>query len=99
MSGEIKTDMSEHFEADGSPRVPWVSGASELAEARGSVCPIANAVALQVLARAERGMKKYGVNAARQDLSLSEWLQHLQEELLDAAVYVERLKMENTPNR
>ena len=28
----------------------------------------------------------------RKDLSLMEWLQHLQEELLDAAVYVEKLK-------
>ena len=66
----------------------------KLSRKRGSVCPVADAVASQVLKRAERGMKKYGVNAARKDLSLAEWLQHLQEELLDAAVYVERLKME-----
>ena len=30
----------------------------------------------------------------RDDLSLQEWLQHLQDELLDAAVYVEKLKEE-----
>jgi len=30
----------------------------------------------------------------RNDLTLLEWLQHLQEELMDAAVYVEKLKSE-----
>ena len=30
----------------------------------------------------------------RNDLSLVEWLQHLQEELMDACVYVEKLKQE-----
>ena len=60
-------------------------------------CPIAQAVAHQVTHRAEAGLKKYGVNAARTDLTLGQWLQHLQEELLDAAVYVERLKKEVPP--
>lgn len=39
--------------------------------------------------RAEVGLRKYGVTTERGDLSTAEWLQHLQEELLDAAVYVE----------
>jgi hypothetical protein len=38
------------------------------------------------------GHAKYGVTTERTDISLAGWLQHLQEELLDAAVYVERLK-------
>jgi hypothetical protein len=42
--------------------------------------------------RAETGKRKYGVTMEREDLSFLEWLQHLQEELLDAAVYVEKLK-------
>lgn len=42
--------------------------------------------------RAETGLRKYGVTTERTDLSLHDWLQHLQDELLDAAVYVERLK-------
>lgn len=41
--------------------------------------------------RSEAGLKKYGVDTTRKDLSVSEWLIHLQEELMDAAVYVERL--------
>lgn len=44
--------------------------------------------------RAETGKKKYGVTMERNDLSFLEWLQHLQEELLDAAIYVEKLKEE-----
>lgn len=59
---------------------------------RNERCPIAEKVAAQVLSRAEKGFRKYGVTCARQDLSLADWLQHLQEELLDAAVYVETLK-------
>ena len=42
--------------------------------------------------RANVGLKKYGVTTERRDLSLLDWLNHLQDELLDAAVYVERLK-------
>lgn len=40
------------------------------------------------------GYAKYGVTTERTDIDLRGWLQHLQEELLDAAVYVERLKGE-----
>lgn len=42
--------------------------------------------------RMEKGFNKYGVNTERSDLSILDWLQHLQEELLDAAVYVQTLK-------
>lgn len=41
--------------------------------------------------RAEVGKNKYGVTMERTDLNTLEWLIHLQEELMDAAVYVERL--------
>jgi len=44
--------------------------------------------------RMSAGYVKYGVNTERKDIDLLGWLQHLQEELLDAAVYVERLKDE-----
>ena len=38
--------------------------------------------------RAAVGFKKYGTNTERTDLSADDWLQHLYEELLDAAVYI-----------
>ena len=40
-------------------------------------------VVSQLRAREERGLSKYGVNTERTDLSTLEWLQHLQEELMD----------------
>lgn len=55
---------------------------------------IEEAVAARILERRDVGRSKYGTTMERKDLSLLEWLQHLQEELLDAAVYVEKLKRE-----
>lgn len=40
--------------------------------------------------RAAKGLAKYGTTLERKDLSLSQWLTHLQEELMDAAAYAER---------
>lgn len=40
------------------------------------------------------GKKKYGATLERNDLSIVEWLQHLQEELMDATGYIEKLKEE-----
>ena len=55
-------------------------------------------VVKQLRDREEEGMRKYGVNTERKDLNTLEWLQHLQEELMDASVYIEKLKneMKNT---
>ena len=55
---------------------------------------IEEAVAKRILERSKTGLKKYGTTMERNDLSLIEWLQHLQEELMDACVYVEKLKQE-----
>ena len=49
----------------------------------------------QIRKRAEIGEKKYGHTMERNDLTFFEWLQHLQEELMDAACYVEKLKEEH----
>ena len=46
--------------------------------------------------RSEEGRKKYGVTLDRDDLSETEWIQHLQEELMDAILYLTKLK--NTIN-
>jgi hypothetical protein len=42
--------------------------------------------------RAKAGLLKYGVTTERTDLSFWQWLNHLQEELMDACVYIEKLK-------
>jgi hypothetical protein len=41
--------------------------------------------------RAMMGKIKYGTTMERKDLTAEQWAIHLQEELLDAAVYLERL--------
>ena len=42
--------------------------------------------------RSERGIQKYGTTLDKNELSNRELLQHLQEELMDAALYVEKIK-------
>ena len=56
-------------------------------------------VITQLRDREEQGLLKYGVNTERKDLSTLEWLQHLQEELMDASVYIEKLKNEMKETR
>lgn len=42
--------------------------------------------------RSQIGIQKYGITLDKNELSNREWLQHLQEELMDAALYVEKIK-------
>lgn len=44
--------------------------------------------------RSEVGIAKYGTTLERGDLSLLDWLNHLQEELMDATLYIQKLKNE-----
>lgn len=44
--------------------------------------------------RSEVGQKKYGTNLDRKDLTVFEWANHMQEELMDAILYLEKLKRE-----
>jgi len=44
------------------------------------------------LKRAAEGMTKYGVTTERTDIDLIGWLNNLQEELMDATIYLERAK-------
>ena len=46
----------------------------------------------QFTERSETGIEKYGTTLERNDLNLLEWLQHLQEEFMDATLYIEKLK-------
>ena len=52
---------------------------------------INQSVSDKLLKRAEIGRNKYGVTMDRNDLKYRDWLIHLQEELLDGAVYIEKL--------
>lgn len=45
--------------------------------------------------RAIQGKKKYGTDLDRTDLNVGDWIEHTQDELMDAILYLEKLK--NTP--
>jgi len=53
---------------------------------------IVNAVVQKFLQRSAVGQAKYGVTLDRTDLQTKDWIQHTQEELMDAILYLERLK-------
>lgn len=48
--------------------------------------------------RARIGKAKYGTDLDRTDLSVLEWIQHAQEEHMDAILYLEKLKKTLTPD-
>lgn len=50
-----------------------------------------------LLDRSLVGLKKYGVTTERNDLTFNDWLQHLLEELLDAANYIQAAKNNAAP--
>ena len=60
---------------------------------------IEDKVIAKIKQRAEAGYKKYGTTMIRDDLNFQQWLTHLQEELMDACVYVERIMLlsDNSP--
>jgi len=53
--------------------------------------PIVDRVIKKYHDRSQAGIKKYGTMLTREDLSTTDWLKHLQEELQDATLYIERL--------
>lgn len=51
-------------------------------------------VAQKILKRGDKGLEKYGISMADEQLPLLGWLNHLQEELMDASVYIEKIMLE-----
>jgi hypothetical protein len=52
----------------------------------------------QFIDRSKVGKEKYGVTLDREDLSMLDWIQHAQEEHMDAILYLEKLKKEYIKN-
>lgn len=63
--------------------------------------PIVAAVIRKMYQRSQVGIKKYGTTMERKDLTQAQWLVHLQEEMLDGAIYCQRLllELENLKNK
>tara|TARA_Y100001970_G_scaffold246557_1_gene314602 strand:+ start:2170 stop:2451 length:282 start_codon:yes stop_codon:yes gene_type:complete len=55
---------------------------------------IVSSVIQKYLERSRIGKEKYGTTLDREDLDKIQWLVHLQEELMDATLYIEKLKKE-----
>lgn len=56
--------------------------------------PIVQSVINKYQERSNVGIKKYGTTLHENNLYLLEWLNHLQEEMMDATLYIEKLKQE-----
>lgn len=54
--------------------------------------PIVESVKNLLTVRSKVGIAKYNTTLHDNDIDTIQWLQHLQEELLDGACYIERLK-------
>jgi GR25 family glycosyltransferase involved in LPS biosynthesis len=55
---------------------------------------IVNSVIRAFIGRSNVGLQKYGTTLDRDDLSILDWIQHAQEEHMDAILYLEKLKSE-----
>jgi hypothetical protein len=56
--------------------------------------PVVATVMKRMSDRSQEGIEKYGCTMMRDDISPVGWVDHAIEELLDAAVYLERLKLD-----
>jgi hypothetical protein len=54
--------------------------------------PIVSKVITKFSTRSKLGITKYGTTLEDNNATLFEWLNHLQEELMDATLYIEKLK-------
>ncbi len=57
-----------------------------------AVDSVVQAILDKFIARSAFGRTKYGTDLDRIDLSVHDWIQHAQEEHMDAILYLEKLK-------
>lgn len=53
---------------------------------------IVSSVINKYIERSEAGIEKYGTTLERNLLTFDEWMTHLQQELMDATLYIEKIK-------
>lgn len=58
--------------------------------------PVVESVVDKLVSRSDVGFAKYGKTLRDDDSDLFTWVNHLQEELMDAVLYMQRLKEEIT---
>jgi len=58
--------------------------------------PVVERVVDKFISRSDVGYEKYGVTLEKDNSNLFEWLNHIQEELMDATLYIQKLKEKTT---
>jgi len=76
--------------------VPFISGQSvptiDIGKTMLTKDSVVNSVISQFAERSRIGLEKYGTTLDRTDLSLLDWVQHAQEEMMDGILYLEKIK-------
>jgi hypothetical protein len=83
--------FTEIYEENAKMRGQLIELRDRLAAVEQPADPNVEAVRRKLAERAAAGLVKYGTDTTRADLSTADWLAHLQQELMDGAVYAERL--------
>jgi hypothetical protein len=76
----------------GEPTVPLEDKSSQTVNNSYCADSIVNSVISAFIGRSNVGLQKYGTTLDRDDLSVLDWIQHAQEEHMDAILYLEKLK-------
>ena len=76
----------------GEPTVPLEDKSSQTVNNSYCADSIVNSVIGAFIGRSNIGLQKYGTTLDRDDLSVLDWIQHAQEEHMDAILYLEKLK-------
>ena len=58
--------------------------------------PVVERVVDKIVSRSDVGFAKYGVTLEDDKSNLFQWINHLQEELMDAVLYLQKLKESST---
>jgi len=95
--GELRVLRAEHASAHMTPPLDDKSSQQDDKSSQtvnNSYCAdsIVNSVINAFIGRSNIGLQKYGTTLDRDDLSVLDWIQHAQEEHMDAILYLEKLK-------
>lgn len=79
------------------PNVLYIAKTNESKtnESETAIDSVVFSVISQFVNRAKIGKAKYGTDLDRTDLSILDWIQHAQEEHMDAILYLEKIKNEH----
>ena len=96
-SMERDGDFNEHFERYKKKPIEFAGTGiyiQNIPVTYETVDTIVESVVKKFQDRSKLGIKKYGTTLDRKDINLDGWAEHLQQELMDGILYLERLRKE-----